>query len=228
MKRVTGLLKAFLLAALVAGAVVWQSFEELFLRLNEPSIRRALTVEFGEERAGRIIEELGAIFRRESDSWPETDRGVFRYHRANLTLGLSLYKAMREVLGEKKDLVGDVHRMVWDAGPRKVFRPAGFVLGLFKDQHRVFARAAEMVNRYMFPVPPYRRSYVEVEGGMGFDYTKCFYYDFLSERGVPELTRAYCDMDNRMMELMPDSIEFRREHFIGKGDDRCDFRYFWR
>nr|NQU92171.1 L-2-amino-thiazoline-4-carboxylic acid hydrolase [Bacteroidota bacterium] len=41
-----------------------------------------------------------------------------------------------------------------------------------------------------------------------------------------ELTKAYCDMDNRIAALVPDHIELKRQQTLAKGDEWCDFLYY--
>ncbi len=50
--------------------------------------------------------------------------------------------------------------------------------------------------------------------------------DFFKDEGVVELTKAYCDLDKRIAELVPDHIELKRQHTLAKGDNWCDFYYY--
>lgn len=67
---------------------------------------------------------------------------------------------------------------------------------------------------------------MEVQNGVGWHQHKCPHKDFFEKEGVLELTRAYCDMDLRIAELLPEHVELRREHAMCKGDGHCDFLYY--
>ncbi len=60
---------------------------------------------------------------------------------------------------------------------------------------------------------------------MGWHQKKGPHVDFFKREGVVELTRAYCDMDERIAELFPEHIELKREKALSRGDGHCDFLY---
>jgi len=61
---------------------------------------------------------------------------------------------------------------------------------------------------------------------IGWHQKICPYVDFFKKEGVLELTKAYCDMDERIAELLPEHLELRREKAMCKGDGWCDFLYY--
>jgi hypothetical protein len=58
-----------------------------------------------------------------------------------------------------------------------------------------------------------------------YDVHRCFYLDVLTAYGAPELTALYCKMDDLMYEALPPTITWERAKTLGRGDDRCDFRW---
>ena len=54
------------------------------------------------------------------------------------------------------------------------------------------------------------------------DITACPYCRFFTELGCPELTKIYCENDDRVYGNLP-GIKFERTGTLGKGADRCDF-----
>ncbi|MCR5747918.1 MAG: L-2-amino-thiazoline-4-carboxylic acid hydrolase [Lachnospiraceae bacterium] len=54
------------------------------------------------------------------------------------------------------------------------------------------------------------------------DVIDCPYYKYFTELGCPELTKIYCDNDERIYGNLP-GIKFERAGTIGKGADHCDF-----
>jgi len=218
-----------ILIAIVALCVVaWRHFEELFIRLQLALLAPVLAREVGKETSRRVLMETRRRFEEKTDRRPETGKGVWRFHKAYLVFGLALYKALRDEPGEGLDPVQETHRLMWESGARGLASTFAFFVRRARDPFRVFARATEFANRRFFPVPLYERVNVEVPGGMGFDYTMCPYHEFFIGEGVPELTGAFCEMDWRLVELMPSQIEMQREHTLPTGGDRCDFRYYRR
>ncbi len=55
------------------------------------------------------------------------------------------------------------------------------------------------------------------------DVLACPYCRYFTELGCPELTRIYCENDERTYGHLP-GIVFERTGTLGKGADRCDFR----
>jgi hypothetical protein len=41
-----------------------------------------------------------------------------------------------------------------------------------------------------------------------------------------ELTKAYCDIDKLVAELVPNHIELKRQRTLANGDNSCDFYYY--
>ena len=58
------------------------------------------------------------------------------------------------------------------------------------------------------------------------DIIACPFCRYFTELGCPQLTRIFCENDDRAYGNLP-QIEFRRTSTLGKGADRCDF-YFRR
>jgi hypothetical protein len=210
------------------GVVAWRHFEELFIRLQLALLAPILAREMEKEASRRVLMKTRRSFEEKADRRPDTGKGVWRFHKAYLVFGLALYGALRDEPGEGVDPVQETHRLMWESGARGLASTFAFFVRRSRDPFRVFARAMEFVNRWFFPVPLYGRVDVEVPGGVGFDYTRCPYYEFFIGEGVPELTGAFCEMDWRLAELMPSQIEMKREHTLPTGGGRCDFRYFRR
>ncbi len=66
------------------------------------------------------------------------------------------------------------------------------------------------------------RFYPKKKGEYKMDIIACPYFNYLSELGCPELTKIYCDNDERVYGNLP-GLKFERAGTIGKGADHCDF-----
>ena len=58
-----------------------------------------------------------------------------------------------------------------------------------------------------------------------FNIHQCFYLDILNYYGAPELTPAFCKLDDYLMMAMPESIQWGRTQTIGMGAEYCNFRW---
>lgn len=84
---------------------------------------------------------------------------------------------------------------VWDPMTKKVFGPGNGFL-----------------NRF----------YPKKKGEYRMDITSCPYNRFFTELGCPELTKIFCDNDERIYGNLP-GLKFERKGTLGKGADHCDF-----
>ena len=50
--------------------------------------------------------------------------------------------------------------------------------------------------------------------------------EFFKEENELGLTRAYCDLDKLIADLVPNVVELRRQRTLAKGDSSCDFYYY--
>lgn len=66
------------------------------------------------------------------------------------------------------------------------------------------------------------RFYPKKKGEYRMDVLACPYCRYFTELGCPELTRIYCENDERTYGNLP-GIVFERTGTLGKGADRCDF-----
>lgn len=64
--------------------------------------------------------------------------------------------------------------------------------------------------------------YPKRKGEYRMDVTACPYSRYLTELDCPELTRIFCENDERIYGNLP-GIRFERTGTIGKGAKRCDF-----
>ena len=65
--------------------------------------------------------------------------------------------------------------------------------------------------------------YPKKKGEFSMDISECPYCRFFGELGCPELTKIYCENDDRTYGNLP-GVVFERSGTLGKGADRCDFR----
>lgn len=64
--------------------------------------------------------------------------------------------------------------------------------------------------------------YPKEKGAYRMDIIACPYCRYFTELGCPELTKIFCENDERVYGNLP-GLEFRRTGTLGRGADRCDF-----
>lgn len=64
--------------------------------------------------------------------------------------------------------------------------------------------------------------YPKKKGEYRMDILACPYWTYFTKLGCPELTKIYCDNDDRTYGHLP-GLAFERTGTLGKGADRCDF-----
>jgi hypothetical protein len=188
-------------------------------------LKPVLKHEMGKDLSRRIMNRMKDHY-KEIDKRKPKEKGIMRFHRMFLIMGLSLYRAMQDELDKRDDLVERIHEILWECRMRKVTGLLAFFVRRSKDPYDRFLRWLGPKNERFFPCPPWEKVEVELENGIGWNQMKCPYYDFFKDEGVVELTKAYCDLDRRIAELVPDHIELKRQHTLAKGDNWCDFYYY--
>ena len=66
------------------------------------------------------------------------------------------------------------------------------------------------------------RFYPKEKGVFRMDVLACPYCRYFGELGCPELTKSFCENDDRCYGNLP-GLVFERRSTLGKGADRCDF-----
>ncbi|SFB67532.1 L-2-amino-thiazoline-4-carboxylic acid hydrolase [Ruminococcus albus] len=66
------------------------------------------------------------------------------------------------------------------------------------------------------------RFYPKEKGEYRMDILECPYKKYFTELGCPEITKIFCDNDERVYGSLP-GLVFERKGTLGKDADRCDF-----
>jgi len=188
-------------------------------------IKPALKLEMGKDLSKKIIYSMKKHY-EESDKRKPRMKGISGFHRMFLLVGLSLYRAIEEESGKTDDLVEKIHKILWEGRMHQLTGIIAFIIRHSKDPFNRYLRLLGPKNDRSFPCPPWEKVEIELENGTGWHQNKCPYYEFFKDEGVVELTAAYCDLDRRIAELVPEHIELKRQRTLAKGDDWCDFFYY--
>ncbi|MDY6793821.1 MAG: L-2-amino-thiazoline-4-carboxylic acid hydrolase [Actinomycetota bacterium] len=195
--------------------------------LQRELMRRRLAARWGGEGAERILEALADHYGDLLEDGMR-EKGVMAFHLEVARRGLALYRALYDETGSAEEAVDTAHELMWEAFMKVPSRIMGTMIAAARDPFAGFAAGMRWTNTHVFPEPWWRRENIDMEDGVGMDYTGCFYYDYLRRKGAPELTRAFCEMDVKQASCFPPQIEFVRTQTLATGHDRCDFRYYRR
>ena len=188
-------------------------------------LKSTLKQELGKDMSRQVVDRTKYYY-KELDKRKPKEKGVMRFHRTLLILGLALYRAMRDKLGDRDDLVDIIHKVLWRSVTCDLMRIQAFFVRHSKDPYYLFLRLLGPRNERFFLCPPWEKVEVELENGVGWDQLKCPYYDFFKEEDEVGLTKAYCDIDKLVAKLVPDHIELKRRRTLADGDSSCDFYYY--
>ena len=220
--------RGFFLAAIICiGALAAFKAKAIPRRVVKTLTTRELERNWGKEAAKRILASFERHLEELKGDGIEAS-GVMRFHLFSARQGLALYRALTEELGDRESAVEATHQVIWNAFLKTPFRISGSMLGRAKDPFAACVRNLELRDPRIFPSPGWEREIVEVENGWGKDYKKCFYYDYFNDKGAPELTPAFCEVDFKQAGYFPSQIEFCRTKTLATGGDLCDFRFYHR
>ena len=188
-------------------------------------LKSTLKQELGKDMSRQVVDKTKYYYKELDKSKPK-EKGIMRFHRTLLILGLALYRAMQDELGDRDDLVDIIHKVLWRSVTCDLMRIQVFFVRRSKDPYNLFLRLLGPRNEQFFLCPPWEKVEVELENGVGWDQLKCPYYEFFKEEDEVGLTKAYCDIDKLVAKLVPDHIELKRQHTLADGDSSCDFYYY--
>lgn len=90
---------------------------------------------------------------------------------------------------------------------------SGFFVGMWDSiTKKKFGSSCGFKNKF----------YPKKKGEYKMDILACPYFRYFTELGCPELTKIYCDNDERMYGNLP-GLKFERSGTLGKGAKCCDF-----
>ena len=146
-----------------------------------------------------------------------------RFHtEARIFPSAAIYLTAKERLGQKTavSIVENAAIDLTDNMGKKLAR-----LMRLPGMRSLFVRIWDPLVRKVFgPDNGFRNAfYPKQKDEYRMDVLACPYCRYFAELGCPELTRIYCENDERTYGSLP-GIAFERTGTLGKGADRCDFR----
>ena len=147
-------------------------------------------------------------------------KGV-QMHTDKIFPAAAIYLTAKEELGEEKAFA-----VIENAAITGCAGYAKKLAGLMKmpGMRSLFVKVWDPMTRKMFGAGNGFRNvfYPKKKGEYRMDIVSCPYCRYFTELGCPELTKIFCENDERIYGNLP-GLKFERTGTLGKGADHCDF-----
>lgn len=165
----------------------------------------------------RATEKLASIL----EQYAELPHGVRMHTDKYIFPAAAIYLTAKEALEDSA-----AYRIIEDVASRYSSAAGRKLAALMRvpGMRSLFIKAWDPMARRMFGVKNGFRNvfYPKKKGEYRMDITACPYCRYFKELGSPELTRIFCENDERVYGNLP-GIAFERTGTLGTGADRCDF-----
>jgi len=162
-------------------------------------------------------EKLDAIL-KQYESLP---KGVHMHTDSRIFPSAAVYLTVKPIVGAQK-----AYAIIENAAVRNCAGIAAKLEKLMRvpGMRSLFVRVWDPLTRKIFGSSCGFKNtfYPKEKGAYRMDVTACPYFHFFTELGCPELTKIFCENDERTYGNLP-GIKFTRTRTLGKGADRCDF-----
>lgn len=223
--------KRVFLAGLAAGAIggllVGRRLAARPRRMPHLDIsQRVLAETRGEVKAALLAARVQARYDELYARRPHFHRPALRRHlEASILPGLALYQTLREERDEQEAVMAEIDRLftAWaeHSDPSKLMR----IMRHLPDPFAILRIGNRLVLKTSFPPEGWTFEWVEdSDQCIAYDIRECFYLNVLTAYGAPELTAHFCQGDDLVFGNIP-GVSWERTKTIGRGDDRCDFRF---
>lgn len=149
-----------------------------------------------------------------------------RHYEESILPILAFYQTLREEGNDQEAALGEIDRIVAALLERSGRRQLVQILGRLPDPFAVLRIANRWAMKEQYPREGWRFEWVEdSDECIAYDARECFYVNVLTACGAPELTAHLCAVDDLLYGDLP-GIVWGRTKTLGRGDDRCDFRFY--
>ncbi len=155
------------------------------------------------------------------DKYADLPKGVHTHTDVYIFPAAALYLTAREVIGADR-----AYKLIEDAAIRNSSAAGKKLAKLMRipGMASLFVKIWDPMTKRMFGAGNgfTNRFYPKKKGEYRIDILSCPYCMYFTELGCQELTKIFCDNDERISRNLP-GLVFRRTGTLGKGADCCDF-----
>lgn len=158
---------------------------------------------------------------------PEANAAISQHLRNRLLPGLAIYRVVSEYGDGSQAGMDAVECWLWAVFGPQIHAAPWFLSSIPRAfRFNVIRAILRWQMRTQYSDPSWTVTRVLDDGRCyGYDITRCLYLDKLTELGAPELTPLYCQTDDWFGGILPVDVEWARTTTLGRGDERCDFRW---
>ena len=148
-------------------------------------------------------------------------KGVHIHTDSRILPSAAIYLTVKEAVGPEK-----AYQIIEDVAVRGCAEIEKKLQRLMKlpGMQSLFIKAWDPMTKKLFASGSGFQNvfYPKKKGEYRMDVTSCPYCRTFTELGCPELTKIFCENDERIYGRLP-GLRFERTGTLGKGAERCDF-----
>ena len=148
-------------------------------------------------------------------------KGVHIHTDSRILPSAAIYLTVKDTVGQVK-----AYRIIEDAavlGCRDIEKKLARLMKI-PGMQSLFVKVWDPMTKKLFGAGNGFQNvfYPKKKGEYRMDVTACPYCRYFTELGCPELTKIFCENDERIYGHLP-GLKFERTGTLGKGAGRCDF-----
>jgi hypothetical protein len=148
-----------------------------------------------------------------------------QHYEEGILPGLALYQTFREAGDDQEAALAEIDRILAALVARSGRRQLVRIMGRMPDSFAILRILNRWAMKKKYPPEGWRFEWVEdSDQCIAYDARECFYLNVLAACGAPELTAHLCAIDDLLYGDLP-GISWERTKTLGRGDDRCNFRF---
>lgn len=197
-----------------------------FLRKTHiPKWENELIVNFGKESG---IEIYNAVCLKYNELLkkrkPELNKALESHLVRGILPTLAVYKVFISRGLKQKEALANIDSLYRTSTHMNVHLYSA--LGHFPFFFPILRKAIVYVMKNYYPNEGWETTWIENSKDLiSFDIRRCFYFDIFELHGCKELTQCCCNIDDYLYQNMSKSVAWERTMTLGRGDNKCSFRF---
>ncbi|MGE5138987.1 MAG: L-2-amino-thiazoline-4-carboxylic acid hydrolase [Rudaea sp.] len=189
-------------------------------------IQQALAQTRGKVQAAFLAARVQARYQDLYAHRPHFYQPALRRHlESSILPGLALYQALREGSEDQDAIMAEIDRVFAAWVDRSFQRRQVKLLERLPAPFSILRFGNRLALKMNFPAEGWNIEWIEDNDRcVAYDIHECFYLNVLTAYGAQELTAHFCRSDDLLYGNLP-GISWERTKTLGRGDDRCNFRF---
>ena len=184
-------------------------------------IREELVKEVPGEEGDKLWQRATETLREILHRYESLPKGVHTHTDAFIFPAAAIYLTAKGKIGEER-----AFRVIEDSAIKSTAAMGEKLSRMMRlpGMSSFFLALWDPISKHMFGEKNgfQNRFYPKEKGAYRMDILSCPYQTYFTQLGCPELTRIFCENDDRTYGNLP-GLAFERNSTLGKGGKRCDF-----